>query len=295
MDHNCKFEQLKKNMLNIHGEAGAKWVAHLPLMVDQLRDYWKLTQIVPVDNMTFHFVAKAMTETQQPVVLKVGLDSKVILSEKQALDFFDGQAAVHLLDYHAAHHAMLLEQAIPGQSLKSFYPAQVDVVMDAYCQTVQKLHQKKLPKSHSFPHVSEWLTALDHASSDQLPQALITHAIQLKNHLLQTAQNEKVLHGDLHHDNVLQNGNDWIVIDPKGVIGEVEFEMAAFDFVHASEMADKNILHKRIEQLAKKSGFDVERIRDWVFVRLMLSAAWSVEDKSDPTWAINLCEFLPQG
>lgn len=37
-----------------------------------------------------------------------------------------------------------------------------------------------------------------------------------------------MLHVDLHHDNILQNGNEWLVIDPKGVVGEPAYEVAAF-------------------------------------------------------------------
>jgi streptomycin 6-kinase len=39
--------------------------------------------------------------------------------------------------------------------------------------------------------------------------------------------NEKFLHGGLHQDNILQRGNEWTIIDPKGVVGEIEFEAAA--------------------------------------------------------------------
>lgn len=44
------------------------------------------------------------------------------------------------------------------------------------------------------------------------------------------------LHGDLHQDNILKQGNGWLAIDPKGVIGEAEFEIAAFDFMYIREL-----------------------------------------------------------
>lgn len=37
-----------------------------------------------------------------------------------------------------------------------------------------------------------------------------------------------MLYGELHHGNILQNDNDWLVIDPKGVIGGPAYEVAAF-------------------------------------------------------------------
>jgi streptomycin 6-kinase len=40
--------------------------------------------------------------------------------------------------------------------------------------------------------------------------------------LLSSPCKQLVLHGDLHHDNILNDGNDWLTIDPKGIIGEAE-------------------------------------------------------------------------
>ena len=100
----------------------------------------------------------------------------------------------------------------------------------------------------------------------------------------------------MNHDNILQHGNEWLAIDPKGVVGEPEFEIAAFDFMYIAEQADKInvkiLFEKRIELLAEKSGLDAQRIKDWVFVRLILMAAWCIEDKDDPQWAIKLAEIL---
>ena len=95
--------------------------------------------------------------------------------------------------------------------------------------------------------------------------------------------------------NILQNGNSWVAIDPKGIVGDAEFEIAAFDFIHQSELGDTNlkkIFEERLNQIAKKSHLDAKRINDWVFVRLILSAAWSIEDNGDPTWAIQLAEAI---
>lgn len=295
MNQHCKYEILKKNMQNIHGSNGEKWITDLPGIVDNLRDLWELKNIKPVDNMTFHFVAKAETEFNQPVVIKIGLDKTVTESEVSALRFFNGHAAVKLLDYDSNYHALLLQQAIPGKSLKSIYPEKCDCVIDEYINTINKLHCQKNSDIHLFIHISEWLSSLDRIKSDKIPKNLLNKAIQLKNHLLNTSKNEIILHGDLHHDNVILNGTEWIVIDPKGVIGEAEFEIAAFDVIHSSEFNKEDLrklFDSRIKRLSEKSKLDFQRIKDWFFVRLILSAVWSVEDKSDPSWAINLVNII---
>ena len=246
--------------------------------------------------MAFNFVAKAVRNSTWPVVLKIGFDKKGINDEANALRHFNGQGSIKLLDQHFELNALLLEQAIPGISLKSQYLKNVELVMDYYVVAMKKIHDRALPSKKDFLHISNWLEAIDTLKSDQVPPSLLKKAIDLKNSLLASKQKTIVLHGDLHHDNILQNGDEWLVIDPKGVIGEAEFEIAAFDFIHKSEMENEpevaKLFDKRVSLIAKKAKLNEQRIKDWVFVRLILSAAWSIEDNMDPGWALKMAQLL---
>src|SRR5439155_2704170 len=68
-----------------------------------------------------------------------------------------------------------------------------------------------------------------------------------------------LLHGDLHPENILQNGKDWVVIDPKGVIGPPIHEVWAFimDFETDTQF------------VADFFAFDLQEVREWYFVHLM--------------------------
>lgn len=278
-------KKLIENITNLHGDEGYEWIKNLPNMVEALAAHWQLSQLTEVNNMTYNYVAKAITKTYQPVVLKISYDAKSSDNEKHALTYFDGNASVRLLDHNERYHAMLLEQAIPGISLKSLYSAQIEYVMDCYASTMNKLHNKVLSSKHPYCHISEWLKAIDGLTADQLPAGMLNQVVQIKNELLSTIQQEVFLHGDLHHDNIIKNNHEWVAIDPKGVVGDPEFEIAAFDFIYPDEfhlkMEIKDLLDGRIDLLADKAGLNSERIKRWVFVRLILSAAWSIEDNCD--------------
>lgn len=295
-NHFYSTKLFEQNITSIFGAAGKTWIANLPMIISKLEAYWELKQMTPVENMTFNYVAKAVTHANQPVVLKIGCDEKSIFDETQALTYFDGDGSIQLISYHPAYHAMLLQQAMPGYTLKSLYPSQMEYVMDSYVSTMKKLHNKPLPKIHHYCHIKDWLSAIDNLSDQTCPSYLIKKAIILKNELLTSMTNAIFLHGDLHHDNILKNGEQWLAIDPKGVVGEAEFEIAAFDFMYINELAHKNdvknIFAERIHLLAKKANLDPQRIKDWVFVRLILMIAWQAEDKGDPSWAIKLAECL---
>lgn len=287
---------LKKNITNIFGKKGQTWIANLPTIISTLKTYWALKQITTVENMTFNYVAKAVTNTDQAVILKISCDEKSLAQEIQALNYFAGNGAIRLISHHPACHALLLQQAIPGETLKSLYPSQLEYVMDSYVDTMKRLHSKPLPKANNYHHIREWLNAIDNYSSQTCPPHLIKKAITLKNELLASISHEIFLHGDLHHDNILKNEGYWIAIDPKGVIGDAEFEIAAFDFMYVDELANKTeakaILEERVDLLAQKANLNPQRIKDWVFIRLILMAAWCEEDNGDPSSAIKLAGVL---
>ena len=94
-----------------------------------------------------------------------------------------------------------------------------------------------------------------------------------------------MLHGNLHHDNILQSGNDWLVIVPKDIIGESAYEVAAFV---RNQMVDLlsihnpiGIIQNRITVFANLLELPPRRILNWCFVQAMLSWVWALEDGCD--------------
>ena len=121
---------------------------------------------------------------------------------------------------------LLLERAVPSISLKSYFPNMEQESIEIVCKVMKKLHQANISAAYNLPHIKDWLTALD--KDWPIPDEHLQKARKLRDQLLQTSEADVLLHGDLHHDNILQNGDDWLVIDPKGVIGEPAYEVAAF-------------------------------------------------------------------
>lgn len=273
-------------MISLYKEKGKEWLDRLDLLIEQLSRKWNLTDLKPVENMTYHYVAKA-TRNRQMVVIKIGLDQDVLNAEIAALKHFNGRGCIRLIDH--INGSILLEQAMPGMTLRSLYPQFMEDVMDHYINVVDSL-----PKvySNNFQQISDWLKGLDDFKSDRISNDLIQKAIHLKNELLNTMHEPYVIHGDLHLDNILSHQNQWICIDPKGIVGDKSFEMAAFDFISSHEIGDADTMNERILILASKAQIDRERLAQWVYVRLILSAVWFCEDNKDPSWAIQLAHLV---
>jgi streptomycin 6-kinase len=125
---------------------------------------------------------------------------------------------------------------------------------------------------------------------------MLQKARRLRDHLLETSAKAVLLHGDLHHDNMLQNGDDWLVIDPKGVIGEPAYEVAAFirnpmpELLHQRDISQ--IIHNRVTCFAKLLELPPKRILDWCFVQAVLAWIWALEDGCDVTNFENLTIFF---
>lgn len=203
---------------------------------------------------------------------------------------------------------LLLERAVPGTSLKCYFPDREQESIEIACRVVKKLHQANIPSVHNFPHIKNWLTALDKDWS--IADEHLQKARKLRDQLLQTSETDVLLHGDLHHDNILQNGEDWLAIDPKGVIGESAYEVAAFIRNPPTLLAElrrtspnaplstialakvENIIHNRVTRFAELLELPYQRILDWCFVQAVLSWVWALEDGCDASYFEHLTKVF---
>lgn len=107
-----------------------------------------------------------------------------------------------------------------------------------------------------------------------------------------------MLHGDLHHGNVLDFGDEgWLAIDPKGIVGERAFDYAALfanpDLADSVQpvATDPGRFARRLEVVAAVGSLDRERLLRWVFAWCGLSATWSLADGETAEIALRIAEL----
>lgn len=265
----------KTNIINIYDDKGQAWLRTLPHLVKELAVLWELSDLKPAPNLSYNYVLSGFQGTS-PIILKLGPDGETLQKEAAALRVFEGFGAIKILEQQEG--ALLLERAVPGTSLKTYLPKRDTEAIQIACQVTRKLHQAPAPPEGSFPHIREWFKALDRRWD--IPQQYLEKARRLLNHLLENPSAPVLLHGDLHHENILQNDKDWLVIDPKGVIGAPINDVWAF--IVSFEMDT--------QFAADFFNFPLEDVRSWYFVHLMLAACWNVEDKVTPNLFLSLAE-----
>ena len=110
-------------ILNNYRDDGRRWLSELPALIDEASRCWGLTDITPVENLSYNFVAYAnrpsTAETSrsapaQGVVLKIGVPNPELTSEMAALRLFNGDGAVRLTEADPGRGMCLLERLYPG-------------------------------------------------------------------------------------------------------------------------------------------------------------------------------------
>ncbi|CAN5187138.1 aminoglycoside O-phosphotransferase APH(6)-Id [soil metagenome] len=270
----------------IWGAQGAAWLKELPELIEFFSAKWQLSNIAPFDNLTFNYVAQAHSaHYNKPVVLKIGVPHPEFINESNALTFYDGHGSVKLLAHDEQKYGMLLAQIQPGNTLKSFFPTQEKQAIEYACQIMKKLHARPISGSSEFPTIDNKFLAFD---SPKIPRRLQRHvdrAQNFVNELSASAPQKYLLHGDLHHDNILLDAQgNAVSIDPKGVVGEAAYEVGAFMCNPEALCQQYNIpklLNLRLDQFSQTLAIDRERLAKACYARIILSACWTVEAKGD--------------
>lgn len=286
---------LEKNVINVWGDKGKEWLKNLSKVIAELSEHWQLSDVRPVGNMSYNYVATAKRHHNTPVVLKITCDKALIEDEYRALKQFNGAGSIRIIDRYVNHNALLLEQAIPGYLLKENHPSNIEDTIKIYASVVKAL--ASLPKPDTqYTHASTWCQAIDRITDSRINLKYIDKAKKLKDYLLNSSDNDYLCHGDLHLENIICHNKKWLSIDPKGILGEIAFEAAAFDLIDKNEWAqpetiEGKIIH-RINLLASALDIDKNRLLAWIFLRVIISAQWFIEDNGNPNEMLNLASTI---
>ena len=173
----------ESNIINIYGDRGKTWLKSLLDIVNAMAEKYNLSKLILADNLSYNYVLKGVRE-DSPVILKLGLDVSGLKQEYVTLKAFSGFGAIEVL---AAEDGMLLmEQAISGQSLKSYFSKNDFGATIIACNLMQRLHQAPIPESRNFPHINGCLTAID--NDHGIPTQYISKALELCDQLTATSE-----------------------------------------------------------------------------------------------------------
>jgi streptomycin 6-kinase len=209
--------------------------------------------------------------------------------------WWDGDGAARVLAAHG--DAILLERAEGRRSLSEFARGgRDDEATHIICGVIAKLHA---PRSKPLPDLIPllaWFRELEPAAATH--GGILARSAAAARSLLADPLGFGVLHGDIHHDNILDfEGRGWLAIDPKRLQGE-----CAFDYANVfcnPDMADPSRrvatlpgrFTRRLEIVVQRSGLDRRRLLQWIVAWTGLSAAWIIGDGDNPEVDLRIAEL----
>jgi len=290
-----------RTIVELYGTAGIEWLSRLPSIIADCEQRWLLTVRPPFEPLSYNYVAPAIRADGTDVVLKLGIPNPELLTEIEALRLFNGHGMVRLLDADPDQGVLLLERLKPGTPLSCLSD---DGQATSIAAQVMRQLWRPAPSEHPFPTVAKWAVGLrrlrEHfdGGCGPFPRALVEVAEAHFAELIGSMAEPVLLHGDLHHENILTaERQPWLALDPKGLVGEPAYEVGALLRNPIpqllAEPQPERVLARRVSQLAEELGFDRERLLGWGVAQAVLSAWWSFEDHGHGwEWGIACAELL---
>lgn len=221
-----------------------------------------------------------------PAMLKIAT-----MPDEQAggtvMQYWNGTGAARVLEYDGA--AILLERATGPRSLAEMAcNGADDEATRILCDTARRLHMPRPNPPQDLIPLADWFQELPPAAESH--GGILARCWAETQHLLATERDVVVLHGDLHHDNVLDFGpRGWLAIDPKSLIGERGFDYAnIFTNPDLSDPTrpiaiEPHIFTRRLDIVVAESGIARDRLLAWILAWCGLSATWYLGD-GDPAF-----------
>jgi streptomycin 6-kinase len=260
-------------------------VKHLMERVEERVRDWNV-DVQDTQETQSSFVAFG-TRGDLPVVLKVLRQPGDEWRCGEVLEAFDGIGVVRVYDH--IEGAVLLERLSPGTSLASFaLDGRDDEATEILAEVIHRMSRPNEPlgeASKQFAAVEEWGRAFQsylESGDKQIQADLVERGQGLYFELCESQRDTRLLHGDLHHYNVLLDcDRGWVAIDPKGVVGEIEYEIGASlrnPYESPDLFTSPETVERRLKLYGAKLKLDSDRALAWGFAQAVLSAIWSVED-----------------
>ena len=254
---------------------GRAWLEALPRLLDRCVERWQLRVESPYPDGNASLTLPAARRDGSVIVLKIQFPHLESTYEAKALELWNGDGTVRLLDHDEELHALLIERCVPGTHLSEIDP---DAALAAMIELLPRLLK---PAGSPFRTLAEeaarWIEHIPiewHEAGRPFEKSLVDTVVTKLDELAGTQGEQVLLHQDLHGDNVLRAGREpWLVIDPKPLVGEREFAVAPI--VRSRELGhSRSAVRGRLARLTAELGLDLERARWWTITQTL---AWAFD------------------
>jgi streptomycin 6-kinase len=270
------------------GDEGDTWFAQLHELLLKCICRWDLRDCQIAANLSVNLICYAVSPEFGPVVLKIGFPHPEFYSELAALSLYRGRNVCALYDTDLELGAMLIARVLPGYNLKALDDEgeRLNIALDV----IANLPMPAEPHP-AIPAFSDWIErAFTRARRERKVKPEFLYYLDQTEKLFYevTAQEpaHMLLHGDLHHENMLYSEDgEWVVIDPKGVTGIRSLEAGRYilNAIWFTRDAQKpRVLEALVNAFAGAFHRPRRTIAICAMVDCVLSRTWTFEEHLTP-------------
>lgn len=225
----------------------------------------------------------------QPAMLKIAVDPEE-KAGASLMVWWNGDGAAHVLAHEG--DALLLERSKDsGKLMEMSRTGQDDEASRIICAAAAQLHRLRDKALPLLVPLEQWFRPLAAAANQR--GGLLTDAAAIARELLAEPQEVVVLHGDIHHQNIMDFGErGWLAIDPKGLLGE-----RGYDFANTLDNPDTKTAYKpgrlarQASVIAEAARLDRKRLLKWATAYGGLSQSFYLKDDKNAELDLTLVEL----
>lgn len=256
--------------------------------INEYASKWKLSCLELIDDGKESCVLKCYSAEHGNVILKMRRNIKVIEDEFNTLVEYNGRCFCNVFDGEVRNGIFLEEQVQPGTELKKV--ESLDKRLSIFCSLHKKLHIKPTVEEN-YPTYLDWVSKITrYMETREDYKELYIHikkAESLCKELFVLYPTKMLLHGDLHHHNILLNSmNEYTIIDPKGVLGDPIFDIPRFILNEMEDEINQELYEKIqyiITMIGKQLSIPIRVLEQLFYIEITMAECWNVEDGTIPS------------
>jgi streptomycin 6-kinase len=249
---------------------------HLAAVVELACERWELTLSGEAPRGDWSTILVASCRGV-PCVLKIAGPQHNAIDEALALEAWNGNGAVRLLEADREHGALLLERLDPDRTLRTTELATAAEIVGSLIRELAVPAPAGLPLLTDIASQKpDILRRRQGALGEPVPSRWIDIACGLACDLATDAGNQLV-HGDLHYGNILAGSRrPWLAIDPKPVIGNPERSVAELMWDRIDDAAQPHEVRDLFAALTRTGMLHSDRARAWTIVQAVDYWLWGL-------------------
>jgi streptomycin 6-kinase len=257
---------------------GAAWLADLPGLVRSQCQRWDLHITGDLMHGSNALVVPVVRSGRE-LVLRLSPPGDEVARHAAALRFWDGRGTALLIEADPAAGAMLLERLHPP----SLRDRPVEEAMDVLGRIVRRL---AVPAPLTAPSTADTVRTRAqqlepewHSLNAHLDRSFLVEALRVADTLSRTGS-DLAVNGDLHSEQVLRGAREqWIVVDPVLLRGDIDYDLARALWTRIDEMGDVAQILEHFDTIVGAAALDRDRARDWVVFRTVDYWLWGLRKR----------------